>query len=189
MNSQEIIKYWSSLSDDQWGMGGNSGRMLDEEIREKFSKVHAEIAAGVEWMNTDDMLAQILVLNQFSKHIYRDDPKIYAFDEQARVIARIALKTQIDGKYGRLRRFFYFPFTHSENIDDVIFAERCARNVGFPLMAQKLQQNIEILQKYGRYPWRNKFLGRVSTPEEEEWLQTDLGRHKIKSSHLPETPK
>lgn len=152
---------------------------LDAELRERFGELHAAVVAGEheDWRATPrGALAYVIVLDQLSRNLYRNTPQMYAQDERAVSVARESL-ARGDAKELRLheRLFLVMPFMHSESLAD---QERCitllqelaelheslAGNVGYAI------QHRDIVARFGRFPHRNRILGRVSSAEEEAFL-------------------
>jgi len=165
----------------RWYMGGPE---LDAEIREKFGPLVERALAGEvdSWAQTTrGRLALILVLDQFTRSVYRDDAKTYAGDAKAQALAVGALDAGLDRELSiPERNFLLMPLTHAE---DLGLQERSAREMekiysDAPAWQQSvIKMGIEQTKKYrdliarfGRFPHRNALLGRKSTPEEEAFL-------------------
>jgi uncharacterized protein (DUF924 family) len=156
---------------------------FDAQIRERFGALHAEAAAGGlhDWLATSrGTLALVLVLDQFSRNLYRDDPRAFANDGRALAIAN---DLWFSGRARELtatqRIFVLMPFQHSEDITiqrtGVAEYEKLAAEPGAPaLMKMTLdyaRKHQEIIERFGRFPHRNEVLGRESTPEERAFLE------------------
>ena len=152
---------------------------FDEEIRRRFGELHARVARGEldDWQAApESLLALVIVLDQFSRNLYRDDPRSWSQDERALAFAKMALARGNDARIGPIERLFlYLPFEHSEMLEDqeraVILMgslETFGETRGF---AQWAQKHREIVKRFGRFPHRNAALGRASTPEEIEFLK------------------
>ena len=116
-------------------------------------------------------MAEIIVLDQFSRNIYRDSPLSFATDSLALVLAQEAIRVGADKKVSEsMRSFFYMPFMHSESAviheEAVVLYEAYGNegNLDFEL------RHKAIIDRFGRYPHRNEILGRDSTAEEVEFL-------------------
>ena len=153
---------------------------FDAEIRRRFGEVHAQAARREleDWRNErESMLALIVVLDQFSRNLYRNDPRAFAQDAHALECARQALKRGDDALSLPVeRQFLYLPFEHSEDAADQALCVRLMSQLeafeetrGLTEWAVKHQA---IIDRFGRFPHRNALLGRVSTPEEAEFLKT-----------------
>ena len=152
---------------------------FDTTIRERFAGVHAAAAAGEldSWRaSAESMLALVVVLDQFSRNLHRDDARAFAQDAHARDCAAQALTRGDDlGLLPVQRQFLYLPFEHSEDLRDQersldLFASLEAfeptRGLG-----DWARRHHAIVARFGRFPHRNAVLGRASTPEEVEFLK------------------
>jgi uncharacterized protein (DUF924 family) len=122
-------------------------------------------------------LALILLLDQFPRNIFRGAPRSFATDPEALATAKDAVARGFDLALSAARRpFVYLPFQHSENLDDQHESVRLFRKLAteYPSMAgyvKYAEHHLEVIRGFGRFPHRNSVLGRVSTPEEVEFLQ------------------
>lgn len=156
----------------------------DKEIRNRFLSYVVAAGAGEldEWRESaSGRLALILLLDQFTRNIYRDTPEAFARDERARELCVSGLAEGADQALRPIERvFFYLPLEHSEDIEDqdrcVALFQQLAEDVpahwkpafdGFIDFAIRHQA---IIQQFGRFPHRNAILGRESTPEETGFL-------------------
>ncbi len=169
----EVLKFWfEELTPKDWWVKNTE---LDQKITERFSLTHLQASLGelFSWRKTaEGRLAEILVLDQFSRNMFRDDPRSFAYDSMALVLAQECVALKIDQKLELTKRkFIYMPYMHSESL--------IIHDQAIELFAQEgLEENLKfehahltILQKFGRYPHRNKILGRESTKEEIEFLK------------------
>lgn len=158
---------------------------FDREIRERFGADSAALLAGEnrDWLETSrGALAAVIVLDQFSRNMYRDQAAMYAGDSLAVAFATAAIKKGFDRTLPTdARVFFYMPFMHAEDVElqdrcvslfasmldevDEAAKGRVESNVKFA------KQHRDIVAKWGRFPHRNEILGRDSTAEEIEFLQ------------------
>ncbi|GAQ81866.1 hypothetical protein KFL_000930120 [Klebsormidium nitens] len=149
------------------------GPLIERAARGEFASWEEEPASN---------LALVILLDQFSRNVYRDTPQAFAQDAQALRIAKRAIERGFDQKFGCLERsFFYMPFEHSEDLEDqdracqlfvdlksaapADVAELCD---GFHEFAVK---HREVILRFGRFPHRNQILGRKSTSEELDFLK------------------
>lgn len=146
---------------------------FDAQIRSKFSRVIDAAAAGqLDMMaeSPEGALALVVVLDQFSRNVYRDDARAFENDGHALRIARKALEQGYDAEVlPVMRKFLYLPFEHSENLAD----QERALELFATLGADDLdwaQKHHAIIARFGRFPHRNAVLGRMSTPEEKAFL-------------------
>lgn len=147
---------------------------FDALIRARFESLHraaaqAELSA---WRATPaGRLAEIIVLDQFSRNLFRDDARAFACDGMALVLAQEAVRLGADQALEvQRRKFLYMPYMHSESPLIHVDAERLFRQPG---LEENLKYEIAhkaIVDRFGRYPHRNAVLGRESTPEELRFL-------------------
>lgn len=173
-DSAAVLHFWFVESTpDQWF---EKNPNYDRIIAERFGALHAAAARGEldHWTATaDGSLALVLVLDQFSRNLFREDPRAFAQDAKALGIAKAAIAAGQDRDVPEERRaFFYVPFEHSEDIAD--------QNASLPLFEALTNRDYlryaiahrDIIARFGRFPHRNAVLGRVSTPEEIAFLKT-----------------
>ena len=152
---------------------------FDAEIRSRFGEVHAQAARGEleDWRRErESMLALIVVLDQFSRNLYRNDPRAFAQDAHALACAREALGRGDDALSLPVeRQFLYLPFEHSEDAADQALCVRLMSQLeGFEHTRGLTEWAVKhqvIVDRFGRFPHRNALLGRASTPEEVEFLK------------------
>ncbi len=152
---------------------------FDAEIRELFLTTYEAAVAGDldHWsLSTEGALALLVVLDQFPRNMFRDQPRAFAADAKAREIAAIALDRGFDDMVDAVAQsFFYLPFEHSEELADQersldLFA-RFAAVEGRERTVEAARRHHEIIGRFGRFPHRNAALGRDSTAEELAFLQ------------------
>jgi uncharacterized protein (DUF924 family) len=152
---------------------------FDEEIRRRFGDLYAAAARGEfdGWHKSPEtLLALVIVLDQFSRNLFRDDPRSWLQDERALGFAKLALVYGNDARIGPVERLFlYLPFEHSETLEDqeravllMASLEAFEETRGFTQWAEK---HRDVVKRFGRFPHRNAALGRISTPEEIEFLK------------------
>ena len=167
----EVLSYWWTAGPAKW-FGKDDA--FDTELRARFLPTYEAAAAGrlSDWETTaEGALALLVVLDQFSRNMFRRDPRAYAADAVARSIATRAIERGFDRQYPVLeRRFFYMPFMHSEDMAD---QERCLALIrasgdeeGLPFA----EDHADIIRRFGRFPHRNSVLGRATTREEQAFL-------------------
>ena len=174
---KEVLKFWFEETDEKKWFAKDEN--FDEDIRKRFGELHKLASHGAleNWMReAESALALVIVLDQFSRNMFRDKSQAFAQDSLARDYSEQAIEKGFDLKLdGKRRAFFYMPFMHSENIEDqdksVEFFEHLAKHdpkeKGYLAYAKK---HRDIIEKFDRFPHRNRILKRESTPEEEEFL-------------------
>jgi uncharacterized protein (DUF924 family) len=150
---------------------------LDTTIRDRFSNI-LEMAARCElanWRkNAQGRLAEIIVLDQFSRNIFRGTSRSFAQDPTALVLAQEMVQLELDRKIEvEWRSFVYMPYMHSESIKIHEEAVILFSQPGLELMLKYEHMHKKIIDRYGRFPHRNKILDRVSSPEEIEFLKSE----------------
>lgn len=170
--AEEVLQFWfSELKPAQWWKKDGE---LDRKIAERFGSVHAA-AARVElfhWRATGEgRLAEILVLDQFSRNIYRNRPQAFACDALALALAQEAVARGVDDALTLSQRnFLYMPYMHSESAVIHKEAVRVFSKAGEQQYDFELRHKA-VIDRFGRYPHRNTILGRRSTPQEIEFLK------------------
>ena len=177
MEYQEVLDFWFKEVDPEKHFIKDEN--LDEEIKQRFSEVHLQAAAGELWQWRETIqgrLAEIIVLDQFSRNMYRGQAKAFSTDGMALILAQEAIRTKEAKKLPTDQRsFLYMPFMHSESMAIHDIAMELFSETG---MEETLQYEIghrEIIAQFGRYPHRNEALSRVSTPEEVAYMKENEG--------------
>lgn len=147
---------------------------FDELIRERFRKTHRLASQGLLYTWRDhplDALAEIIVLDQFSRNMFRDSPKAFAQDTLALVLAQEAIRRKLDSELEpRHKAFLYMPFMHSESPEIHEIAMFLFDQPGLEDNYNFEVKHKAIIDRFGRYPHRNEILRRKSTEEELEFL-------------------
>ncbi|WP_114973968.1 DUF924 family protein [Rhodoferax ferrireducens] len=172
MQAQDIIQFWFHELNDKQRFAKDEA--LDARMRERFGATLQAAARGelFGWRVTPlGRLAEIVVLDQFSRNIYRDTPQAFAQDPQALTLAQELVASGQDQTLALAQRIFaYMPYMHSESL---LIHAQAARLFAQPGMEGTLafeQRHQAIIARFGRYPHRNTILGRLSTPEELAFL-------------------
>jgi len=172
MTPSDVLEFWESIGSKGWWM---KNAEVDAEIHEKFGQLHADAYAGKldNWAQTPDgALALIIVLDQFSRNMFRGNPKAFEQDEKALEIAKNAIdKGQDKQANPTLRLFFYLPFEHSEKLSDQEESLKLLETFNdSPEFMKAVIEHHDIINRFGRFPHRNAVLGRETTPEEQAYL-------------------
>jgi len=147
---------------------------IDEEIRTRFLALHERIlAGGTEGYTTPRAaLAAVVVLDQFSRNMFRGSLRMFTADARARRLAREAIAQGLDaGLASEERVFLYMPFEHSEDREDQALSCELIGRLGNDYWTEYAQAHKVIIDRFGRFPHRNAVLGRESTAEEIELLK------------------
>ncbi|SDT10913.1 Uncharacterized conserved protein, DUF924 family [Halopseudomonas litoralis] len=169
---QQILEFWfEQLKPAMWW---RKDEQLDQQIRQRFGALHRQAANAELWQwrtTAQGRLAEIILLDQFSRNMHRGLPESFAHDGMALVLAQEAIAAGADLALPVVQRsFMYMPFMHSESL---AIHERAVVLFSTPGMEDNLDfelQHRDILQRFGRYPHRNKILGRTSTEQERVFL-------------------
>ncbi|HEX2527326.1 MAG TPA: DUF924 family protein [Geminicoccus sp.] len=170
---EDILSFWFGVPDrTAWFKADVT---FDQALGEAFEELVLPATAGGldDWTTTPDgATALLLVLDQFPRNIYRGTPRAFASDAKAREVARDVLAAGLDRQVPEDRRpFLYLPFEHSERLEDQDLCCRLMATLEDPEMLDYAERHRVIIRRFGRFPHRNLILGRVSTPEEEEFLK------------------
>ena len=167
-----VLQFWfQEISPAQWW---KVDAAFDRLIAERFSEVHrrAMRAELFEWRaQPGGRLAEIIVLDQFSRNMHRGSPRAFAADAMALALAQEAVASQADlALPTEERAFLYMPYMHSESPVIHEVAERLFRERGPKDNHDSELRHKAIIDRFGRYPHRNAVLGRESTDEELAFL-------------------
>ncbi len=180
----EILEFWFGSGSDadlehRQPLWFSKDPAFDQLIRERFLADYEKAAAGAldDWKKEPrGCLALILLLDQFSRNMFRGTPRAFATDPQALALAKEAVANAFDRVLRAIERaFVYLPFEHSENLADQresvrLFSEAAEAHPELWGFVPYAVQHLEIIERFGRFPHRNAILGRRSTPEELEFL-------------------
>jgi uncharacterized protein (DUF924 family) len=202
---EEVLSYWFPQGFDadaetlrvqsrRWFRGGAE---VDQEIRDRFSHLLSQARRGEldAWAETPrGRLALIIVLDQFSRSIYKGSPLAYAQDSEAQWLALDGMNAGMDRALTDAERlFFMLPLGHSEDLD---LQERCVRyfeaelaqapeylHWWYEVNVSQSRGHRDVIARFGRHPHRNEILSRPSTPEELEYLRTETPVHQRKTAY------
>ena len=170
---QTILQFWfEEIEPKMWW---SSDQDFDASIRDRFLPVLEQAVRGelFAWRKEPKgRLAEVIVIDQFSRNIYRNTPSAFAHDPVALVLAQEAIAA---GAHIHLtpieRSFLYLPFMHSESRNIHQWAEALYRSNGLSSQYEFELKHKAIIDLFGRYPHRNEILGRISSAEEVEFLK------------------
>ncbi len=189
---REILTFWfghgnSNLEvlNEKLSLWWNKDPAMDEEIKSRFESRLLSLENGeLDTWQTEPQgrLAMILLTDQFSRNIYRDTPMAFAFDALAVNLVHDGIHQAIDKKLRLVEQtFFNMPLMHSESMADQdlsILQFQAIVDCAHDEEKERLRDNLnyavahrDMIQRFGRYPYRNEILGRESTPEEIEFLK------------------
>lgn len=169
MDKQSVIDFWfNDLGPSAWYQQSDE---LDRLITDKYAPLLLQVIAGecANWrVDAIGSLAEIIVLDQFSRNIYRNTPRAFSQDAQALTLAQRAIELGFDKALSTEQAaFIYMPFMHSES--KAIHQQALQLFRGLPNYEFELKHKL-IIDRFGRYPHSNAILGRESTQEELQFL-------------------
>lgn len=170
----DVLNFWfETLTPKQWFKNSAS---LDAQIQAKFEKTFNEVVAGetASWRDSaQGRLAEVIVLDQFTRNMFRNNAKAFRYDSLALALAQEAVRGGHDKTLPDSQRvFLYMPYMHSESRKVHLDAMLLFKDL--PNLDHEIRHK-EIIDTFGRYPHRNEMLGRESTVEELEFLKTNKG--------------
>ena len=172
MQPQDILDFW--FDPDHRSLWFAKSDEFDAKIRERFQTIHHQAIQAELWSwrkTAEGRLAEIIVLDQFSRNLYRDQPQAFAHDSMALMLAQEAISLQLDAQLSPDHRsFLYMPFMHSESKLIHEFALKLFQRLGNEINLSFEKKHKLIIDRFGRYPHRNAILGRSSSAEELEFL-------------------
>ncbi|WP_020396052.1 DUF924 family protein [Thiolinea disciformis] len=174
MTPNTILDFWYSEPMNQHWF--NSTPAIDHQLRQQFESLweHAHHHALDDWQVTPEgCLALCIILDQFPLNMFRGNKKAYSTEQQAVQVTKQAVERGFDKQLAAERvAFLYLPLMHSENLTDQALSVQLFEAAGLANNAKFARHHQEIIQRFGRFPHRNEALGRISTPEELEYLNS-----------------
>ena len=167
------MKFWfEQTKPDQWF---KKDPRFDASIRRRFLGLHEILVSREDNSLLPDAqtaLAAVIVLDQMSRNMFRDTPRAFAADSQALRLAEVAVARGFDAVLTKdQRRFLYLPFQHAEDRRSQARSVALMASLGDPELQKWAEAHKAIICRFGRFPHRNDVLGRISTPEETEFLK------------------
>lgn len=166
----KVVAFWKDAGPSKWFA---KDAEFDRRFRERFLLDHESAARGelVQCQSTPEgALALVILLDQFPRNAFRDTPRMYDTDALARKVAAMAFAAGYDRAIPQeLRKFFILPFAHSEDLADQERSVALARRTGADDLAHA-EHHRDIVRRFGRFPHRNRILGRETTAEEQHYL-------------------
>lgn len=168
---RDILDFWFAAGWEKWWTKSDA---FDADIRAKFGATYAEAVAGKldDWISEPQgALALVIVLDQFSRNLHRNDHRAWTQDGKALALMREAIRRYHDVELPvTVRNWLYMPFMHSEDLAHQQEGLTYFARLDQPEVMKAAEEHIDIIRRFGRFPHRNAVLGRVSTPAEEEFL-------------------
>jgi len=176
--ADDVLKFWFVDHGQEDWFGAKPE--FDTLIAEQFADTHAAAARGESWRwrtTPNGRLAEIIVLDQFSRQLFRGKPAAFAFDQIALTLAQEAVA---GGHHNFLpampqRMFMLLPYQHAESAAVQAESIRLYTAMGVPEMMKYAEGHAQCIARFGRFPKRNAALGRSNTPAEVEYIATTQG--------------
>ena len=168
---RDVLDFWFAAGWEKWWKRSDA---FDAEIRQRFGKTYDDAVAGKfdSWMSEPQgALALIIVLDQFSRNLFRENHRAWARDAKALSFAREAVRRRFDVELPvTVRNWIYMPYMHSEDLavqeEGLVYFARLDN----PEVMKFAEEHADIIRRFGRFPHRNHVLGRGSTPVEQDFL-------------------
>jgi uncharacterized protein (DUF924 family) len=168
---EAVLAFWRAAGPDKWFTKNDA---FDAEIASRFLRVYEDAVAGklVQWEATPEgALALVIVIDQFPRNMFRHSARTFAADPLARAVADRAITRRFDQLVATDERsFFYLPFMHSETLADQEHSMALYRAAGDAYSLRYAEEHADIIRRFGRFPHRNAVLGRVTTGDEQAFL-------------------
>jgi uncharacterized protein (DUF924 family) len=174
MTFHDVLGFWfSSATRSNWFEKSDA---FDAEVRRLLLPLHEEAASGrlPEWReHPQGCLALVILLDQVPRNVFRGSPRAFANDPAARALTKLAIERGYDAGMDMDQRvFLYLPLEHSEDLADQRLSVEINRaRIGDPEYTDYAEGHLRIIERFGRFPHRNRILGRPSTEEEIEFLK------------------
>jgi uncharacterized protein (DUF924 family) len=172
----EVLAFWfTELTFEQCFQKNDA---VDHAISSRFAQIYEQLAVNDGAIDTSaprELLAAIVVFDQFPRNMFRGTARAFATDPAARRLARAAVDSGIDKALTKRERvFLYLPFEHSEDAADQVRSVALLGELGDPQLDKYALAHKVIIDRFGRFPHRNAALGRASTPEEIAFLKEPM---------------
>jgi uncharacterized protein (DUF924 family) len=170
--SDDVLNFWfGEAGPDRWFKIDDS---FDDTVRHRFRAVHEALATcdnGVLIADPRTALAAVIVFDQMSRNMFRGTPAAFAADPRALALAQAAIARGFDaGLTKDERMFLYLPFEHTEDAEAQARCVTLMATLDDPELTEWAEAHRSIIDRFGRFPHRNRVLGRTSTAEETEFL-------------------
>lgn len=173
MTPDIVVTFWTESGPDKWFAKDEA---FDADLRVRFEAAHHTAARGgfADWEETPEgALALLLLTDQIPRNLYRGSAHAFATDALARETARRAIAKGFDKRFEQaLRCFFYLPFEHSETLVDQLASIAYFQALGDAEYEKYAVIHHDIIVRFGRFPHRNGVMGRVTTAEEQKFLDS-----------------
>ena len=176
MDLNPVIEFWFK-NKPKWFVKDTN---FDQSIKEQFHANYTNLSSErieLEGKDGSFILAAIIVLDQFSRNMFRGGSQMFATDSKALELTKYAIKNNLDKTLptNDHRQFLYMPLMHSEMVEDQKLCVELFSSLQMPYALDYAKQHLEIIERFGRFPHRNEILNRTSTEEELKFLETHNG--------------
>ncbi|WP_182085111.1 DUF924 family protein [Aureimonas sp. ME7] len=172
IDPQSVVDFWRDLGPERWFVKDEE---LDATIVRRFRDVYERAALGEldGWAaEPNGSLALVILLDQFPRNMFRGTPRAFATDPKALALAKTALERGDQWHVGEdVNQFLAMPLMHSEALADQEACISWMREIGEENVPFAIEHR-DIIERFGRFPHRNRVLGRTSTPEEQAFLDS-----------------
>ena len=166
-----VLDFWFGLTTEQHFAKDDA---LHDEIARRFASLRGEVVAvrAAGWReHPDTLLAAIILIDQFSRNLYRGEAAAFAHDDLAVSLTLHAIDMGWEDRYPAERRvFLYMPLMHAEDMPLQRLSVEKFAALGIEDNLKFARDHAAVIERFGRYPSRNTALGRGSTPEERDWI-------------------
>ena len=173
---ESIIEYW--YSDEVKSKWFNSTIEFDKELKSKYESIWKDALRGelISWSESaEGCLALVIILDQFPLNMFRAEVKSFSSEAMAIRITKMAIEHGFNKNIDKEKvAFLYMPLMHSENIEDQNLAVKLFEEAGLIENLRFAKHHRDIIEKYGRFPHRNKILRRDSSQDEINYLNSDI---------------
>lgn len=175
---QDVHRFWfEEHGENDWFSGAAD---FDARLASQFAETHAAVARGEGWtwrQSARGRVAEIVVLDQFSRQLHRGNAHAFAQDGMALVLAQELVGQGLDAALDPAERIFaYMPYMHSESLKVHDEAVRLFTALGNESTLDYELKHREVIARFGRYPFRNAARGLTSTPEEAAHIAAHADR-------------
>ncbi len=171
---EDILEYWYSERMQPYWF--NSTPVIDDEVRDRYESLWNAVMVGeyTDWQNSaQGCLALIIILDQFPLNMFRGQVRSFSSEAMAIEITKHAINQGYDKEIDKHQlAFMYMPLMHSENLDDQNQSVKLFQAAGLTENVKFAEHHRQLIQRYGRFPHRNAILGRESSPDEMDYLNS-----------------
>ncbi|MCF6320333.1 MAG: DUF924 domain-containing protein [Rhizobiaceae bacterium] len=166
-----VLEFWQAAGPSAWWKKNTD---FDEQIADRFAELYEQAARREldDWRKeANSCLALIIILDQFSRNMFRNNAKTFAQDDYALELAKHGVANGFDTKVAEnIRSFYYLPYMHSEALDDQEACVELIRSANIEGSLKSAIEHRDIIARFGRFPHRNPVLGRNTSIKERAFL-------------------